>query len=55
MYTNLFTGLVKGENSENVANLIEYELIPLFQKQRGWEGWRLVINQDNNKLAFSKL
>lgn len=52
MFTNLFTGLVKGNNSENVATLIECELIPLFQKQRGWEGWRLVINQDNNQLAF---
>lgn len=52
MYTNLITGLVKGNNYENVATLIEYELIPQFQKQRGWKGWRLVINQDNHKLAF---
>jgi hypothetical protein len=52
MYTNLFTGLVKGNNYENVATLIECELIPQFQKQRGWKGWRLVINQDSNKLAF---
>jgi hypothetical protein len=52
MYTNLFTGLVKGDNYENLATLIECELIPQFQKQRGWKGWRLVINQDNNKLAF---
>ncbi|UCG04577.1 MAG: hypothetical protein JSW11_11465 [Candidatus Heimdallarchaeota archaeon] len=52
MYTNLFTGLIKGENTENVATLIECEIIPLFQEQQGWEGWRLVINQDNNKLSF---
>ncbi|MFX0208789.1 MAG: hypothetical protein ACFFDT_22595 [Candidatus Hodarchaeota archaeon] len=52
MYTNLFTGLVKDNNYENVATLIEHELIPQFQKQQGWKGWRLVINQDNNKLAF---
>ncbi|MFX1507529.1 MAG: hypothetical protein ACFFDC_15705 [Promethearchaeota archaeon] len=52
MYTNLFTGLVKGDNSENLATLIEGELIPQLQKHRGWKGWRLVINQDNNKLAF---
>jgi hypothetical protein len=52
MYTNLFTGLVKGDNYENLATLIECELIPQFQKQRGWKGWRLVINQDNNKLSF---
>lgn len=52
MYSTLFTGLIEGNNSENVTTLIECEVIPLFQKQQGWEGWRLVINQDNNKLAF---
>ncbi|MFX0124477.1 MAG: hypothetical protein ACFFAE_12615 [Candidatus Hodarchaeota archaeon] len=52
MYTNLFYGLIKGNNSEKIATLIECEIVPSFQKQQGWEGWRLVINQENNKLSF---
>ncbi|MFW9906071.1 MAG: hypothetical protein ACFFFH_17240, partial [Candidatus Thorarchaeota archaeon] len=42
----------KSNNSENLVTFNECELIPLFQKQRGWEGWRPVNDQDNNKLAF---
>ena len=52
MYTRLLYGRVKDNNSEKLATLIECEIIPSFQKQQGWEGWRLVINQDLNKLAF---
>ncbi len=52
MYTNLFYGIIKDNNTEKLATLIEQELIPSFQKQHGWKGWRLVINQDSKKLAL---
>lgn len=52
MYTSLLYSLIKGNNAEKLATLIESDIIPSFKKQRGWEGWRLVINQDNNKLAL---
>lgn len=52
MYTSLLYGLIKGNHSEKLATLIESDIIPSFKKQRGWEGWRLVINQDNNKLSL---
>ena len=52
MFTSLLYGNIKDENSEQLASLIECEVIPSLQNQRGYEGWRLVINQDFNKLAL---
>lgn len=52
MYTRLLYDRVKDNTSEKLAILIEDEIIPSFQKQGGWEGWRLVINQDTKKLAL---
>ncbi|MHA2224588.1 MAG: hypothetical protein ACXAC8_05260 [Candidatus Hodarchaeales archaeon] len=52
MYSNLLYGIIKENHAEKLATLIECEIIPSVRKQRGWEGWRLVINQDKNKLAL---
>ncbi|UCE14094.1 MAG: hypothetical protein JSV04_02685 [Candidatus Heimdallarchaeota archaeon] len=52
MYTSLLYGYIKEKTSKTLASLIECELIPSLQTQRGYEGWRLVINQDYNKLAL---